>query len=343
MRIYIDEAGGFVPPTVQGSSYSVVLALVVPSTSEKQLLYEFLRLRDSWPEQRVEIKGSSLDEKQASQLIGLLSAYDVVVDFVSLDMALHTDIHVDSFKSRQAAAVTAHISREYSADIVHHMALLERAVRNMPNQLFIQAELTIDLILGIVQTAALYYVQRIPAELGDIAWIVDRKSHTLTEMEETWSTLILPSSESHFMKKPFKMLKGADYSHFERYEVDLQFDEGMARHLTWLREVHGRSKPDLSKKVTNSKRLLTEQLSFLDSRESLGLQLADMLASILRRALNNHLQKSGWKDFGRLVVYDPRPGWFSRLGPEIENPVWPHTAIDVWHTLRASAKRMVPG
>jgi hypothetical protein len=64
MRIFIDEAGSFVPPTSGDSSYSLVLALIVPSASESQLFYQFLRLRDSWPKQQIEIKGSSLDETQ---------------------------------------------------------------------------------------------------------------------------------------------------------------------------------------------------------------------------------------------------------------------------------------
>ena len=52
----------------------------------------------------------------------------------------------------------------------------------------------------------------------------------------------------------------------------------------------------------NAKLLLTEQRTFQDSRDSLGLQLSDMLAAILRRALNNRLQFPGWKDFGSLLV-----------------------------------------
>ena len=39
-------------------------------------------------------------------------------------------------------------------------------------------------------------------------------------MEDTWSTLILPMSESHFVTKPLVCLRGADYSHFDaRYGI----------------------------------------------------------------------------------------------------------------------------
>jgi hypothetical protein len=105
-----------------------------------------------------------------------------------------------------------------------------------------------------------------------------------------------------------------DYSHFARYETDLATDEDMARHIEWLYKVHGKRKDRDTGHAINARRLLSEQLQFLDSRDSLGLQLADMLASILRRSLNSRLQKPGWKDFGKLVIHDPKPGWFVQLG-----------------------------
>ena len=274
-------------------------------------------------------------------MIDLLTSFDVVVDFVSLDMALHTNDVIDDFKARQAAAITGNITREHHPQMVHELVQLEHTLGTMPNQLFIQAELTILLILSVAQTGTLYFVQRKPSELGDIAWIVDRKGRTLTAMEETWSTLILPMSENHFMREPFIMLRGADYSHFARYEVIPAHDHHMGQHLKWVRQIYGKQTPDLDKPVTDPRRLFTEQLEFLDSRDSLGLQLADMLATILRRALNGHLQEAGWKNFGRLVVHKAKPGWFSRLGPKIPEPEWPQTAHDVWINIKACSKSMV--
>ena len=70
-----------------------MLALVVPSATEADLFYQFLRLRDSWPQQAIEIKGSKLKEDQAAQVIDLLAAHDVIAEFYGIDMARHpTDI-----------------------------------------------------------------------------------------------------------------------------------------------------------------------------------------------------------------------------------------------------------
>jgi hypothetical protein len=119
------------------------------------------------------------------------------------------------------------------------MRELADATRRMPNQLFVQAYLMIELVLRVIEEITLYYVQRLPKELGSIEWIIDRKDRGITEMEDTWSTLILPMSESHFMNKPLACLQGADYSHFDaRYGIRAD-DEEMNRHVAWTREAYG--------------------------------------------------------------------------------------------------------
>ncbi len=90
MNIYIDQAGPFIPP--QGTRrYSLVLAIVVASATEAELFYQFLHLRDSWPQQAIEIKGSKLDEDQAGQVMELLAAHEVIAEYYAIDMAMHPD------------------------------------------------------------------------------------------------------------------------------------------------------------------------------------------------------------------------------------------------------------
>jgi hypothetical protein len=104
MRIYIDEAGPFVPPNPPRSLFSLVLALFIPTAIEKDLFDEFLRLRGTWPNQNLEIKGSSLDESQATQLISLVLRYDTLVQFIALDANTHPAPVVEVFKNRRRTA-----------------------------------------------------------------------------------------------------------------------------------------------------------------------------------------------------------------------------------------------
>ena len=340
MRIYIDESGGFVHANPAISSFSLVLALVVPSSCEHELFYEFLRLRDTWPEQKIEIKGSSINEMMAAQLIGMLSRFDILVDFTSVDMAQHPPEVVGPFKEGQAQALTAHITREHQPEMVFESVALENAIRAMSNQLFVQAFVTMRLVLKIIRLATLYFVQRQPAELGHIAWVIDRKNRTITEMERVWTTIVLPISENHFMREPFEALEGADYSFFEAsYMVDTTVDKRMAQHVAWARSVYGQDAGS-DKRVIAGRRLIKGDQRFADSREELGLQLADMLATILRRALNGRLQEAGWRDVGKLLVNEHEPSWFVQLGPTEPRKPGPEVHR-VWRAVKRKSKSML--
>jgi len=340
MRIYIDEAGAFVAQPAGQSLYSLVLAVVVPSSIETKLFGEFSGLLASWPHQGTEIKGSKLNESQAAQLVDLVSRYDVVAQFLAVDMELHGDKVVDDRKARQADAVTADLTPEHHPPIAAQIRGLADAMRRMPNQLFMQASLMIELVLRVIEESTLYYVQRLPEELGSIEWIIDRKDRKITEMEDTWSTLILPMSESHFVKKPLVCLRGADYSHFDaRYGIRAD-DEEMNRRIEWTREAYGIQGTDHGPGL-NAGLLLSEQRHFSDSAGSLGLQLADMLAAILRRALNNRLQPEGWSCIGRLFIADKRTPFFFLRTADVGTHAFSVQIEKVWQALKSGNKKML--
>lgn len=343
MRIYMDEAGNFVPQASGQSLFSLVLALVVPSSIETKLFGEFSALLSSWPHSGTEIKGSKLDEAQAAQLIEVVSRHDVFVDFFSVDMATHGENVVSEFKARQAAGITTHLTPEHHPPIVAQLEELAAAIRRMPNQLFVQAFLTIEIVLKVIQESTLYYVQRFPAELGSIAWTIDQKNRTITEMETTWSTLVLPMSEGHFARTPLLTLEGADYSHFDaRYGIAAD-DKETSSHVQWMREAYGIR--DVERPLgLNAGLLLSEQREFADSASSLGLQLADMLATILRRAFNDRLQSSGWSNYGRLLIADQSSTPILQLGTAQQSgraqTMNGRQIEKVWRALRTGNKEM---
>jgi hypothetical protein len=162
-------------------------------------------------------------------------------------------------------------------------------------------------------------------------------------MEEMWSTLILPMSENHFAMDPFGALAGADYSHFnKRYGLTKDnVDPGMARHIEWMNTIYTDRPFEGNDRGVNAGRLFKEQREFKDSRDSLGLQLADILATTLRRALNGNLRIEGWREFGGLIVGRKNIGsYFIQLGPGF-SPVKPEHAENVCYVLGDRAKSML--
>lgn len=342
MRIYIDEAGPFIVLATGADSYSLVLSVSIPSANEDELFYEFLRLRDEWPVKGIEIKGSRLNESQTAQVIEVCKRHDVLVNFVALNMATHDHVTVEDVKKRQADALLAHLTAQHLPSMVRSLEEMADKIRKMPNQLFIQGFATIDLLLKTIQDATLYYAQRIPEEVGDIAWIIDRKNHTLTQMEEMWSTLILPASESRYAREPFIAVEGVDYSHFNKtygFTMDT-VEPQMAKHLDFVRETYGIEPLDHDGIGIDAGKLFRGQRDFKDSLHSLGLQLADILATTLRRALNRHLQIDGWRDFGALIVGRANMGsYFIQLGGQRQE--LPNRTAALCKLLGARAKSML--
>jgi hypothetical protein len=116
----------------------------------------------------------------------------------------------------------------------------------------------------------------------------------------------------------------------------------MIRHLKWMRDTYGVKEP-VGKSVLDPTRLLTEQQRFADSRDFLGLQLADMLASILSRALNDRLQRPGWNGYGNLTVEKIRgSSSFVQLGGAADLDLPPRAAA-VWLALKARCQPMLAG
>lgn len=343
MNIYIDEAGAFISPK-GNRRYSLVLAIVIPTAIETELFSQFLRLRDIWPHQAIEIKGSRLDQNQAAQVMKLLAEHEVIAEYCAIDMALHPDDVIDEFKERQASALTANLTAAHAEEVVRRMNDDAERIRRLANPLFVQAFVSIELILDMLDVAINYFAQRRPGELGRFAWTIDRKDRTVTEMEQLWSRLILPIGASRSAQRPYAKVEGFDYSHFAKYEIDEETAGGkMKRHLQWMRDTLPSSKPRPAQlRCIDAKRILTEERVFEDSQNHLGLQLADIAAATLFRALNGNLQQPGWEPLSRLLIRK-NTAPFLQLGKAAAGqhpPLEPHAA-KVWRTLDAKSQAMI--
>jgi hypothetical protein len=118
----------------------------------------------------------------------------------------------------------------------------------------------------------------------------------------------------------------------------------MRRHAKWVREAYGVRDVDRPSGL-NAGLLLSEQRLFADSTSSLGLQLADMLATVLRRALNNRLQSTGWENYGRLLLADKSSTPILQLGPAPQSgrtQILKGQRIEkVWRALNSGNKPML--
>lgn len=294
MHIYIDESGIFNNPANKDNTASCVVALVIPSTRKVRLFREFKALTSNWVSSGEEVKGRKLDEDQIAQVVALLQRYDVVLEITAIDLGLHTQDEISEFKERQAEETVRFLKPDHHPNIIKELTDARHSFNKMSNQLFVQAFIMFMLIPRTLRNAITYYARRIPEEMKSFHWVVDAKEKSITEHERLWSLVIFPIMYTQSIKQPMFYVAGGDYSYFERFqETD---EEGIRQ----IEEEEGYEKGELG--ATKLELILGKSFKFQDSKDNVGLQMADILANATQRALNRKLKKPGWEDIGTLMI-----------------------------------------
>ncbi len=93
---------------------------------------------------------------------------------------------------------------------------------------------------------------------------------------------------------PLITMQGADYSAFNKFEHVLPETPSHLKHLI--------EKPSDPFPCVDIEKILKGDLRFSWSHRYTGLQMADIVATSIRRACNGTLQKAGWGDIGKLML-----------------------------------------
>jgi len=292
MHVFIDESGSFIPLGGKKSAVSAVGALVIPTGKVSDVLDDYSRVRGRFRKVGAEVKGSALDENEILQVISLLTRYDVLFEATVADFGMHSRSDVRGFQELQAVKVTEHLTDKHHPNLVRQVRALRDDLAALPEQLFTHSLLLMDLIDRVARHATLYYVQRVPEELGSFEWVVDAKDQQITPSEELWRNLIMPVMQTRSLHDPLAMLEGADYSHFDQFLTELDPNE----------ELPAEAPQRQSGRGIDLNALVGRHLRFADSRDELGLELVDILTNALTRAMNGRLQPLGWSELGSLMI-----------------------------------------
>jgi hypothetical protein len=300
MHIYIDESGIFNNLASKRNVASCVAALAIPSSKKVKLFEEFKTLTSGWSGPSGEVKGKELDEAQIAAVVAMLQKYDVVLEITAMDLGIHTQTEISSFKQRQADEVIKYITPEHNAEVVKQLHEIRDIFNKMSNQLFVQAFIMFLLIPRTLRHIITYYARRIPKELKSFHWVIDAKAPNITDYERAWSLAIFPVMYAQSLKEPMVYVEGGDYSYFERFQdTDKESIERIATSEGFQKGEIGATKLEL---------ILGKNFKFQDSKDNVGLQMADILANATQRALNGRLQRAGWGEIGSLMILqNPEP------------------------------------
>ena len=291
MNIYIDEAGIFVKPPQNKSAISAVGALIIPEKKEKIIFSKFKALKNKWGFNDIEVKDSQLDESQINSVIEILKKYNVMFEVVAIDMNIQNENAINTHKLDRAQKMISCITDKFNETLIENLYKIKEEIESLSNQLYVQASLTIELLIQVFQKTMLNYSLRKPKELELFKWIVDAKNIDITTSEKIWKTLILPLAQSRSFDKPLLMIKEGDYSHYYKNRKSGDIPNYLSEHV--------KDKDPNSFTELNS---VYSDIKFTNSKNNLGVQLADILITSIRRSMNGNLQKKGWINFGKIIV-----------------------------------------
>lgn len=275
MNIFVDESGTFLPSAVP-DSWSSVVAYVSPETDRARIGTIVKTLRLECGDGR-EVKLREIPEGRFANFLQDLSKLHGIAFAVAAETHLHTVAGIAAHRDRQADKVVEYIDKMLHEVARQGLRDLSTAIRCLPPQLYTQLICQVELFHRVLTRAVSYYALRYPATLGKIRWRIDRKDVVPTAYEDAFRRIVPALLQSQSLRDPMIMIKDAgDYRFFKRYE----YPPGEAP--TYLNEEYG---IPVSGDVGDVGKMLRDDFKLVDSSEVAGVQVADLLASGLRRAL----------------------------------------------------------
>ena len=299
MFIYIDESGSFSYPRQHRHSYACTGALTIPERRHSAVLKGFKTLTRKWGQVGQEIKGRELDERQVAQVIELLVGNDVKFHACVTDLLHYSPESVASRKDEQAKRLFSNITDRHHPNLVRQIQNAADKIRRIPDQLFLQLCMMMELINAQLHDVMIYFSHKAPPELGSFRWVTDRKDREKTAYEELWQNLLPAVIQGQQFSNDFQnkivFLEGGNYDYCSRFFKKIEkWPDYLPEQSPGLRE-----KTNID--VIEIGPVLKESFTLRDSREKPGLQLADIVTNALRRAMMGNLQLKGWADLGALM------------------------------------------
>ena len=280
MYIFVDESGSFVQAP-DPDAWSVVVAFAVPETQLPKLEAIVHAIRSEHGAVR-EVKLKSLSEARYIRFLKDLSKIGGVAFATAVDLHSQNSSFVSYHQDQQAAKIVEHIDKMQYAAAREGLRELGNTVKSLPAQLYIQLVAQIDLFFRTIAHSSLYFVQHKPEALEYFRWRIDQKNTDPTAYEHAFKRMVPAIIQTMSLSQPLIQIIGADYSYFERFE----FPAG--ERPMYLSDVYGLPSRD----GINVGKIIREDFQLMDSVSVPGIQVADLLASGLRRLLRGGFERS---------------------------------------------------
>ena len=296
INFYIDESGSFVPTDVS-ASWNVTAAVIVPGSEKRKCKNALSRLKCKCGyKYSDEVKLKNIDEKYYQMFLAEIEKTNCTLYGVATDASSMAEDIIAIHREGQAAGVEAYKNRMHYDSGKNALETLADQIRSLSLQLYVQIMSQVELVNDLVDKGITYYVQRTPKQLNGFRWEIDEKLAGKSNFEKTFESIVPPLLQTRSLRDPHVHLSDCDYSSMMKY---FYTQENMP---TYLHDQYG---IEITEKLAlNVGKVVWDDFRFVDSKNSNGVQIADLLASGLRRCLRRGFGKNIEiaEQLGRLMV-----------------------------------------
>lgn len=293
MNIYIDESGSFVEADSFGAWNSVV-AYATPDPDEKKLGFILNNLKQECKSKfESEVKLKNIEENLYFAFLQYLGELEGVLFCTATDAGCNGVDDVKKHQVWQAESVLEYIGKMKYEGGRRSLRYLSEQLQRIPPQLYAQLSCQVDLIFATISRMIPYFAQRNPSALGSFKWRIDQKNISKIDFEDAFEKITPALIQTRSFREPIIMVNEFDYSALAPY----MFEPGQP---AYLKEEYGLEVDS----GLNVQKIFRGNLKFVDSKISMGIQIADLLASGMRRCLRGKFVQNNKAAFmlGRLMI-----------------------------------------
>jgi hypothetical protein len=283
VNIYVDESGNF-RSAPRPDSWCTIVAYASPEGDHKALKSLMKALRADCGKVD-EVKLRDIPERRYARFLSDLSGLNGLAFATAMDAGLHTDEGVLTHQEGQVEKVIEHVDLMLHSEARRGLNDLAVKIKELPIQLYAQLVCQVELFHLVLTRCVAYYALRDPATLRRFAWRIDRKDTIPTAYENAFRTILPALLQTKSHRDPMLMIRDAgDYRpFFHAY----QYPPG--EEPTYLRDDYGLD-IEIEGAIDVGK-MVRDDFQLLDSASSAGLQVADLLASGVRRVMRGNFDR----------------------------------------------------
>jgi len=272
--IYCDESGSFATAPNRGSW--CVVACYVVTESQRAIAEETLR--------RFKLRAGARHSDEVKRKAATDATYFRFLEDLSRVGGVAIAIATDS-GANQGAATNQAVQVRKLADALdgadyeqrREIETLMTDMSGLSPQLYIEYGCRLHLAWRTIRLAALYFAEHHPATLGRFRWQFDDKPPNLKALYRS----SIPGFIRELAKEqPLEVLEKADYRHLASFLIPHDV----------LRGAIDVEVPRPDQRIYDAARMMTEDVSFVDSKACPGVQIADLIVGGLRACLRGEFK-----------------------------------------------------